>query len=137
MITELRYYRIKPERLDAWLAFFAEAARENERYGMPIEFAAVDRDTSTFIYARSFTDEAARQATKAPFYDGPWWLEREEFAMDHVIEYHVEFLDTAIVRRDAGLVDVPVDLAAERPGSRGDEPPTGWVAGAARTWVRR
>ena len=33
MITELRRYRIKPDRLDSWLAFFAEAAAENE--GMP------------------------------------------------------------------------------------------------------
>jgi hypothetical protein len=136
MITELRYYRIKPEKLASWLAFFSEAARENERLGMAVEFAGVDRDTSTFVYARTFSDEADRVTRKQPFYGGRWWLEREEFAMDHVIEYRVEFLDTAIVRRDAGLADVPVDLTTERPGSRGDSPPDGWVASSDREWVR-
>jgi hypothetical protein len=136
MITELRYYRIKPEKLDSWVRFFAEAVRENERQGMPIEFAGVDRDTSTYVYARSFQDEAQRQAVKAGFYEGPWWLEHEDFAMDHVVEYRVEFLDTAIVRRESGLTEIPIDLASERPGSRGDDPPAGWVAWSGRTWSR-
>ena len=136
MITELRYYRIKPERLASWVQFFAEAIRENERQGMPVEFAGVDRDTSTYVYARSFGNEAARQGVKAGFYGSDWWLEREAFAMEHVLEYRVEFLDTAIVRRDGAFVDVPVDLASERPGSRGDDPPSGWVASSGRRWVR-
>ncbi len=136
MITELRYYRIKPELLDSWLAFFAEAARENERDGMTVELAGVDRDTANFVYARTFADEADREARKAEFYGGPWWTEREAFAMEHVVKYRVEFLDTALVRRDAGLVDVPVNLATERPGSRGDSPPDGWVASANRSFVR-
>lgn len=136
MITELRHYRIKPEKLESWLAFFGEAARENERLGMAVEFTGLDRDTSTFVYARTFADEADRVSRKASFYGGAWWLEHEAFAMDHVIDYRVEFLDTAIVRREGGLVDVPVDLISERPGSRGDEPPDGWVAMSSRAWAR-
>ena len=136
MITELRYYRIKPEKVESWLALFAEAIRENERQGMPVEFAGIDRDTSTYVYARSFDDEAARQGVKAGFYGSGWWLEHEKFAMDHVLEYRVEFLDAAFVRRDSSFVEVPVDLSTERPGSRGDSPPEGWVESTGRAWSR-
>jgi hypothetical protein len=34
MITELRRYRIKPDRMESWLAFFVEAAREHEPHGI-------------------------------------------------------------------------------------------------------
>ena len=67
MITELRRYRIKPDRLDSWIEFFEKAARENERLGMPVEFTGVDRSTSDFYYLRSFEDEADREARKAEF----------------------------------------------------------------------
>ena len=61
MITELRRYRIKPDRLDSWLTFFAEVIRESERHGIRVEYAGVDRETSTFFWLRSFADEADRE----------------------------------------------------------------------------
>ena len=136
MITELRRYRIKPDRVDSWLAFFTEAAAENERHGIRVEFAGVDPGTSDFYYLRSFEDEAARVSRKDAFYSSDWWLERETWAMDHVIEYEVHFLDTWLVRRDGPLEPHPIDRAAERAGSRGDEPPTGWLESTARHWTR-
>lgn len=136
MITELRRYRINPDMLDSWIAFFAEAARENERTGMPVEFTGVDRSTSDFYYLRSFADEADREARKAEFYGGPWWLEHEAFAMRHVEEYEVTFLDTVLVRREDGLVEQPLDRDGEPPGSRGDTPPDGWAASTGRLFAR-
>ena len=135
MITELRRYRIKPDRIESWLAFFEEAARENERHGMTVEFTGVDRSTSDFYYLRSFEDEADREVRKAGFYSSPWWLEHEDHAMSHVIEYEVTFLDAALVRRDGGLTSQPWPAAGERAGSRGDSPPEGWAASTGRLYA--
>jgi hypothetical protein len=136
VITELRRYRIKPERLDSWLAFFAEAARENERHGIRVEYAGVDRGTGTFVWLRSFADEADREARKGAFYGSSWWTDREAFAMDHVLEYDVTFLDAAIVRDAGGPAPVASPASGEMAGSRGDGPPDGWTASTRRTWVR-
>jgi hypothetical protein len=135
VITEVRRYRIKPERLDSWLAFFAEAARENERHGIRVEYAGVDRETGTFLWLRSFADEADREARKGAFYGSSWWTEREAFAMDHVLEYDVTFLDAAIVHEGGGATPVAWAASGEAAGSRGDGPPDGWTASTRRTWV--
>ena len=137
MITELRRYRIKPEKLESWLAFFAEAARENERHGIRVEYAGVDRETSTLIWLRSFTDEADREARKSAFYGSDWWNDREAFAMDHVIDYEVTFLDAVVIREGGSVADVPWPVSGEQPGSRGDSPPDGWVASTTRRFQRR
>ena len=135
MITELRRYRIKPDRLASWVEFFREAARKNEPGGSQVEFAGVDRETSTFVWLRTYADEADREARKAAFYGGDWWLEREAFAMDHVVEYDVTFLDTAIRRAGTELEDVAWPPDGERPGGRADAPPDGWTTSTRRTFV--
>jgi hypothetical protein len=134
VITELRRYRIKPERLASWVAFFRDAARKNEALGARVEYAGVDPETSTFVWLRTFADEADRQARKAAFYGGEWWLEREADAMGHILEYEVTFLEVAM-HRDGEVVDVPWPPDGERPGSRGDGPPDGWSASTRRTYV--
>ena len=137
MISELRRYRIKPDRLDSWLAFFATAAREQVRLGIRVEYVGVDRETATFIWLRSFDDEADRVGQKDRFYGSDWWNEREAYAMDHVLEYEVTFLDAAIVRTGEELLELAVGMSAEAPGSRGDAPPDGWQPSTRRTFVRR
>jgi hypothetical protein len=137
VITELRRYRIKPEKLESWLAFFAEAARENERHGIRVEYAGVDRETSTLFWLRSFTDEADRVARKSAFYGSDWWTEREAFAMDHVIDYEVTFLDAMLVRDGDGATAVEWPAGGEPGGSRGDSPPDGWAASTTRRFQRR
>jgi hypothetical protein len=135
MITELRRYRIKPGRMASWLAFFAEAAPRIEAGGARVEFAGVDRETGTFVWLRTFADEADRATRKGEFYGGDWWTEREGAAMDHVLEYEVTFLDS-VVQREAGTLTVqswPPD--GERPGNRADTPPDGWTASTRRTFV--
>jgi len=64
MITELRRYRIRPEMLPSWVDFFEEAARRNEDGGSQVEFAGVDAETSTFVWLRTYADEADREARK-------------------------------------------------------------------------
>jgi hypothetical protein len=135
VITELRRYRIVPDRLDSWVDFFATAAREHVSRGMRVEYAGVDRETSTFIWLRSFEDEADRKASKDDFYGSDWWLEREAFAMDHVLEYDFTFLDATIVREGGQISDVPLSVGGERAGSRTDSGPDGWEASTRRTFV--
>ena len=135
MITELRRYRIKPDRLESWLAFFADAARENERHGSRVEYAGVDAETGTFIWLRSFADEADRQARKDAFYGSDWWLERETFAMDHVLEYDVTFLDVSLYRDGGTLRVAPWPAPGEPAVRRPDGPPDGWVPSTRRTFV--
>ena len=136
MITELRRYRIKPDRLDSWLAFFAEAARVNARHGIRVEYAGVDRETSTLVWLRSFADEEDRVRRKDAFYGSSWWLEREAFAMDHVLEYEVTFLDAVLVQVDGTLSDGPRPAPGDPAGSRPDDPPTGWQRSPHATFVR-
>jgi hypothetical protein len=136
VISELRRYRIKPERLDSWVRFFAEAAVENERCGIRVEYAGVDRETSTFVWIRSFEDEPDRVSRKDAFYGGTWWLEREAFAMDHVIEYECEFLEAAVIRPDGLSAAAPAAGAGEPAGSRSDSPPDGWIASSRQRFVR-
>jgi hypothetical protein len=136
MITELRRYRIKPELLESWLAFFGEAARENERHGIRVDYAGVDRETSTFVWLRTFANEADRVSRKAAFYGSDWWVEREAFAMGHVLEYDVTFLDTALVRKGGALAAAPWPAPGARAGSTPDDPPDGWVRSPRATFVR-
>jgi len=135
MITELRRYRIKPGRMASWLEFFAEAAPRIEAGGARVEFAGVDRETGTFVWLRTFTDEGDRATRKAEFYGGDWWTEREAAAMEHVLEYEVTFLDTVIQREDGTLAVHSWPLDGERPGSRTDVPPDGWTTSTRRTFV--
>jgi hypothetical protein len=135
VITELRRYRIKPGRMESWLFFFSEAARENERHGSRVEYAGVDTETNTFVWLRSFADEADRATRKDAFYGSDWWLEREAFAMDHVIEYDVTFLDAALSRDGGALSLAQWPATGEPAGSRPDGPPDGWVPSTRRTFV--
>ena len=135
VITELRRYRIKPDRLASWLAFFEEAARENERHGSRVEYAGVDLETSTFVWMRSFADEADRKARKGALYGSDWWLERETFAMDHVVDYEVTFLDAFLYRDGGSLITAEWPAGGEPAGSRADDPPEGWVPSTRHLFV--
>jgi len=135
MITELRRYRIKRDRMSSWIAFFEEAARRNEAGGSQVEFAGVDRDTNTFVWLRTYADEADRERRKAAFYGAEWWQEHEAEAMANVLEYDVVFLDTAIRREGGALTFLPWPIDGERPGTRPDGPPDGWIVSTRRTFV--
>ena len=134
MITELRRYRIKPGRMESWVAFFREAARRNEAGGSPVEYAGIDRESSTFVWLRSYADEADRVARKDAFYGADWWTQNEAFAMDHVLEYDVVYLEAAL-RRVGELIGLEPSTDPDRPGCHADRPPDGWTASTRRTFV--
>jgi hypothetical protein len=136
MITELRRYRIKPDRLESWLAFFLEAAGEHEPHGIRVEYAGVDRETSTFTWLRTFDDEADRVARKDAFYGADWWLDREAYAMDHVLEYDVTFLDAFAIREGGSVIAAPWPASGEPAGSHAGGPPDGWTRSSRSTFVR-
>lgn len=135
MITELRRYRIKPGRMESWLAFFREAAGQHDPHGIRVEYAGIDRETNTFTWLRSFADEADRVARKDAFYGADWWLEREAFAMDHVLEYDVTFLEAAVIRDGGTVTPVAWPARGEHAGSHPDGPPDGWVRSSRATFV--
>jgi hypothetical protein len=136
LITELRRYRIKPDRMDSWATFFLEAIREHEPHGIRVEYAGIDRDTSTFVWLRSFENEADRVARKGAFYGADWWLEREGFAMDHVLEYDVTFLEAVAIGETGKVVAAPMPSTGQPAGSTPDSPPDGWVRSAQARFVR-
>ena len=135
MITELRRYRLEPGMVESWLAFFEETLAESERHGIRVEYAGLDAETCTWVWLRSFVDEADRQRRKDLFYGGPWWAEREAYAMGHVLEYDVTFLDAAFVRDGGRLVAERFPAIGEPAGSRTDSPPDGWSPSPRRTFV--
>lgn len=135
MITELRRYRLKPDSVASWLAFFEETLVESERHGIRVEYAGLDTETGTFVWLRSFDDEADRVSRKAAFYADGWWAEREAFAMEHIAEYDVTFLDAAVVRQGGELVTVTCPAPGEPAGRRGDSPPDGWSASRRATYL--
>lgn len=135
MITELRRYRLKTGRVESWLRFFEETLARSDRHGIRVEYAGLDAETNTFVWLRSFTDEADRARRKDAFYGDTWWAEREAFAMDHVLDYEVTFLQAAFVREGGALVAQPFPAAGEAPGNRADGPPDGWLPSTRRTFV--
>ena len=136
MITELRRYRIKPGRMDSWRAFFEGAIREHGPHGIRVEYAGVDVETNTFVWLRSFDDEADRVAKKDAFYGSGWWLEREAAAMDHVLEYEVTFLHATTIREGGDITSTEWPAPGAVPGSSGDTPPDGWIRSPRAVFVR-
>jgi hypothetical protein len=135
MITELRRYRLHGSMVDSWLTFFGEVLVQSEHHGIRVEYAGFDQETSTFVWLRTFADEADRKARKDAFYGDAWWTEREAFAMSHVVEYDVTFLDAAVLRDGAKAGRVPFPAPGEPGGSRSDSPPDGWIPSTRRTFV--
>ena len=135
MITEIRRYRLDPERLDTFLEFFSAATKQHVDRGMRVEYVGLDRETSTLIWLRSFDDDADRIARKAEYYGSEWWLEREAFAMGHVFEYDVVFADALWVHEGGTLTEMALTEDGERAGTRADAPPAGWVLSTRRSFV--
>ena len=107
MITELRTYWIKRGHMAAWLDCWAEAAEHNEALGIRIEFAGFERESmGTYVWARSFENEAERERLSNELYGSDWWKRVGDDVMSHVITYEVRILTTAFQRADGGgLID--------------------------------
>jgi hypothetical protein len=108
VITELRIYSIKRGHMAAWLERWAETAEKNVELGIRIEFAGVDPENQgTFIWARSFADEAERQRLSEVLYGSDWWQAEGDDVMSHVVTYEVRLLRTAFEHDEVrGFVSV-------------------------------
>jgi hypothetical protein len=70
MLAQVRIYTINRGEMDTWLKFFQEVVRPlHEKVGMPIVSTYVNRPQNEFIWVRSFTDEADRDAKQKAFQD--------------------------------------------------------------------
>ncbi len=67
MLAQIRIYTINRGEMDAFLAHFRdEVMPAHEKVGLPIVSTFVNRPQNEFIWVRTFTDEADRDAkTKA------------------------------------------------------------------------
>ena len=70
MIYQLRIYTINRGAMDDFLTHFHdETLPLHEKVGMPIVSTYVNRPQNEFIWVRSFTDEADRDAKQKAFRD--------------------------------------------------------------------
>ena len=114
VIVELRTYQIRRGHMAEWLDGWAESAERSRALGIQIEFAAVDPESmGTFIWARSFESEEARQRLTAELYGSDWWKDHGDEIMSHVVTWEARVLQTAFERApDGSLVDHRATLFA-------------------------
>jgi len=103
MITGIRTYTIKRGMMPAWLELFAEAAQHNLDHGIRLEFAGVDPENmGTFIWLRTFRDDADRMDRETALYGSEWWQRVSDHVMGHVVNYEVRVVRTAFLRQPDG-----------------------------------
>lgn len=70
MIAQIRMYTINRGEMDAFLAHFQkEVLPLHEKVGMPVVSTYVNRPQNEFIWVRTFTDDADRDAKQKAFQD--------------------------------------------------------------------
>ena len=70
MLGQLRIYTINKGEMDAFLTHFATDIRPlHEKVGLPIVATWVNRPQNEFVWLRTFTDEADREAKQKAFRD--------------------------------------------------------------------
>jgi hypothetical protein len=70
MLAQLRIYTINRGEMDAFLKHFQEVVRPlHEKVGLPIASTFVNRPQNEFIWVRTFSDAADRDAKQKAFQD--------------------------------------------------------------------
>src|SRR5439155_1857083 len=70
MLAQLRIYTINKGEMNAFLKHFHDEVRPlHEKVGLPIASTYVNRPQNEFIWVRTFTDEADREAKQKAFRD--------------------------------------------------------------------
>jgi hypothetical protein len=68
MLAQVRIYTINRGEMDAFLKNFQEVVRPlHEKVGLPIVATYVNKPQNEFIWVRTFTDEADRDAKQKAF----------------------------------------------------------------------
>lgn len=90
MIIEMRTYRIKPGKREAFLDVFrTKSVPAHREIGMTIAgpFLSVD-DPDAFFFMRGFPDLESREPMKAKFYEGELWKRELESVLMPMIEQY-------------------------------------------------
>ena len=70
MLAQVRIYTINKGEMAAFLAHFRDEVRPlHKKIGLPIVGTYVNRPQNEFIWVRTFTDEADREAKQKAFQD--------------------------------------------------------------------
>ena len=96
MIVEMRTYKTKPGKREAFIEIFrTRSMPAHAGIGMKIlgPFLSVE-DPDTFFFMRGFPDLASRDPMKAQFYEGPLWKnELEAILLPMLEEYDVVLVE--------------------------------------------
>ena len=98
MIVEVRSYRIKPGRRDAFIRFFETRSIPALRsHGMKILGPLLDLENpNKFVFLRGFPSMDERERMKNDFYEGDLWKnELEAIAMPMIDSYDVILCETS------------------------------------------
>lgn len=101
MIIEMRTYKLKPGKRNAFLEIFrTKSVPAHDEIGMKIlgPFLSIE-DSDTFFFMRGFPDLPSREPMKAKFYEGELWKRELEGVLMPMID-----------RYDVVLVDDPENL---------------------------
>ena len=88
MIVEMRTYKTKPGKREAFIEIFrTRSMPAHAGIGMKIlgPFLSVE-DPDTFFFMRGFPDLASRDPMKAQFYEGPLWKNELEAILLPMLE---------------------------------------------------
>ena len=96
MIVEMRTYKTKPGKREAFIEIFrTRSMPAHAEIGMTIlgPFLSVE-DPDTFFFMRGFPDLASRDPMKARFYEGPLWKgELEAILLPMLEKYDVVLVE--------------------------------------------
>jgi quinol monooxygenase YgiN len=98
MIVEVRSYRVKPGKRDAFIEFFETRAVPSLRsHGMKILGPLLDiENPNKFVFLRSFPSLEERERMKNDYYEGELWKnELESIAMPMLDSYDVILCETS------------------------------------------
>ncbi|MGV9271359.1 NIPSNAP family protein [Kitasatospora sp. NPDC003701] len=96
MFYEIRHYRTKPGRRDAWLRFMDQVVIPFQTSkGMVITASFVDEeDPDGYLWIRRFEDEAQRVEAYAAVYESERWTDELGPAVEDLL-----FVDRSVVTR--------------------------------------
>ena len=102
MIIEIRKYRLKPGKRDAFIEFFETVNRPALRAAGMLVFGPMRdaEDADVVHWMRAFETEEQRTAIKDAFYDGPVW----NTEIEHIVMPMIDTYEAAIGETTGGFL---------------------------------
>ena len=94
MPSQLRVYKIKPDRWDPWLKFFdSKVIPLHRAFGIPVRIAWMNREAGEFIWVRDFAADKPVHDQEQSYVS---WDERQRVIGDES-KLYIESMDVRIV----------------------------------------